>query len=67
MKLHFDSDEQAVIASFWGGAVARAYRKFDEHTKVEVHTEYLESIEPYRNENGYDIPGEFVIVFGRKG
>lgn len=67
LTLHFDSDEQAVIAAFLGGAVALAYRKFDEHTKVEVHTEYLESIDPYRNKTGYDIPGEFVIVFGRKG
>lgn len=66
MTLHFDSDEQAVIAAFLGGAVALAYRKFDEPTKEEVHEEYLESIVPYHNETGYDIPGEFVIVTGRK-
>ncbi|SHF57601.1 Ubiquinone/menaquinone biosynthesis C-methylase UbiE [Fodinibius roseus] len=67
MTLHFDSDEQAVIAAFLGGAVALAYRKFDDQTKEEAHAEYLESIGPYRDETGYDIPGEFVIVFGRKG
>lgn len=66
MTLHFDSDEQAIIAAFLGGAVALAYRKFDEQTKQEAHAEYLESIEPYRNGSGYDIPGEFVIVFGKK-
>ncbi|WP_372638994.1 class I SAM-dependent methyltransferase [Fodinibius sp.] len=66
MKLHFDSDEQAVIAAFLGGAVALAYRKFDEQTKEEAHAEYLESIGSYRDETGYDIPGEFVIVSGKK-
>lgn len=66
MKLHFDSDEHAVIAAFLGGAVALAYRKFDEQTKKKAHAEYLESISPYRNETGYDIPGEFVIVSGKK-
>jgi ubiquinone/menaquinone biosynthesis C-methylase UbiE len=66
MKLHFDSDEQAVIAAFLGGAVALAYRKFDEQTKEEAHEEYLESIESFSNGSGYDIPGEFVIVSGKK-
>ncbi|GAA5520104.1 class I SAM-dependent methyltransferase [Aliifodinibius salicampi] len=66
MKLHFDSDKQAVIAAFLGGAVALAYRKFDEQTKEDAHEEYLESIDSYRNETGYDIPGEFVIVSGKK-
>lgn len=66
LKLHFDSDKQAVIAAFQGGAVALAYRKFDEQTKEEVHEEYLESIGSYRDETGYDIPGEFVIVTGQK-
>lgn len=66
MALHFDSDEQAIIAAFQGGAVALAYRKFDQHTKEEAHAEYIESIQPYSNGSGYDIPGEFVIVSGRK-
>lgn len=65
-SLHFESDEQALVGAFLGGAVALAYRKFDEPTKEEVHREYLESIHPYRNGRGYDIPGEFVIVSGRK-
>lgn len=66
LKLHIDSDEQAVIAAFLGGAVALGYRKFDGQTKEEVHAEYLESISSYRNETGYDVPGEFVIVLGRR-
>lgn len=64
MTLHFDSDEEAIIAAFLGGAVALTYRKFDEQTKVEAHAEYIESIQPYRDSSGYEIPGEFVIVTG---
>lgn len=66
MSLQFDSDEQAITAAFLGGAVALAYRKFDEQTKEKAHREYLESIAPYRNKTGYEIPGEFVIVTGKK-
>lgn len=66
MSLHFDSDEQAITAAFQGGAVALAYRKFDEQTKEEAYREYLESIARYRNKTGYEIPGEFVVASGRK-
>lgn len=66
MTLHFDSDEQAITAAFLGGAVALAYRKFDKQTKNEVHAEYIESIKSYSDGSGYEIPGEFVIVSGRK-
>lgn len=66
ISLHFDSDKEAIIAAFLGGAVALAYRKFDEQTKEEAHREYLESIAPYSNGTGYEIPGEFVVVTGRK-
>ncbi|NGP75857.1 class I SAM-dependent methyltransferase [Balneolaceae bacterium YR4-1] len=67
VTLHYDSDEEAIIGAFLGGAVALAYRKFDESTKREAHEEYLESIEPYHDGEGhFDIPGEFVIVTGRK-
>lgn len=67
VALHYETDEEAIIGAFLGGAVALAYRKFDESTKEEAHAEYLESIEPYQDGKGhYDIPGEFVIVTGRK-
>ena len=66
VTLHYDTDEEALIGAFQGGAVALAYRKFDEESKEEAHAEYIESIEPYRTESGYEIPGEFVIVTGRK-
>lgn len=67
VTLEYESDEEAIIGAFLGGAVAMAYRKFDDETRDGAHAEYLESIEPFRNSSGYDIPGEFVIVTGRKG
>lgn len=66
VTLHYGSPEEAVMAAFAGGPVALAYQKFDEQTRDEAHEEYLESIAPYRNERGYEIPGEFVIGTGAK-
>ncbi len=43
-----------------------AYSRFDAKTKEEAHTEYRDSIEPYRRGSAYFIPGEFVVAFGRK-
>ncbi|HYW35213.1 MAG TPA: hypothetical protein VE868_07395 [Balneolaceae bacterium] len=37
-------------------------KKQDSKTRREVDEEYLDSIKQYRNEKGYDVPGEFVIV-----
>lgn len=66
ITLHYNTEEEAIVGAFLGGAVALAYRKFDEQVKNEVHEEYIASIEPFRNAHGFDIPGEFVIVKGRK-
>lgn len=64
--LEYASEEDALGAAFAGGPVALAYSRFDERTRDEAHAEYLASIEPYRSEDGYLIPGEFVVVRGRK-
>lgn len=56
----------ALMAILLGGAVALAYRKLNERIKEGVYEGYLESIDPYRNKTGYDIPGEFLIVSGKK-
>jgi len=64
--LHFKDKEQACTAAFLGGAVALAYRRFDDQTKEDVHKEYLDSIQQYRNGRSYDVPGEFVIAKGFK-
>jgi ubiquinone/menaquinone biosynthesis C-methylase UbiE len=64
--LHYETAEDALGAAFAGGPVAMAYSRFDEQTREEAHADYLSSIEPYRNGQGYEIPGEFVIVRGEK-
>lgn len=66
VNLHYDTGKDAIVGAFLGGAVALAYRKFDEQTKEEVHEEYLESILPFKSGEGYDIPGEFVVTKGLK-
>jgi ubiquinone/menaquinone biosynthesis C-methylase UbiE len=67
-RLHWASPEDAYGAAFIGGPVALAYSRFDDRTRDIVHAEYLKSIQPWRNPNGggYAVPGEFVIVAGRK-
>lgn len=65
-RLEWSSPEEACGAAFVGGPVALAYSRFDESTRQAVHAEYLSSIEPWRSGAGYSVPGEFVIVAGRK-
>jgi hypothetical protein len=64
--LRYDSAEDAIGAAFAGGPVAMAYSRFDEPTRADAHREYLESIEPYRRHDRFEIPGEFVVVAGWK-
>jgi ubiquinone/menaquinone biosynthesis C-methylase UbiE len=66
VKLHFASEDIALMAAFAGGPVALAYQKFDETVKKEAHREYLDSISGFRVNNGYEIPGEFVVTKGEK-
>ena len=66
VSLNYSSQKQALMAAFDGGAVALAYQKFDEQTKEDVHNEYLASIEPFKKNGIYQIPGEFVVVKGMK-
>jgi hypothetical protein len=49
---------------FTGGPVALAWSRFDHEVRARVRQRYLESIEMWRNDSGYRIPGEFVIVAG---
>ena len=65
-RLRYASGEDACGAAFAGGPVALAYSKFDDKVLDEVHKEYLDSIEAFRTGDGYDVPGEFVVVAGRK-
>ena len=65
----YDSDADACGAAFAGGPVALAYSRFDDRVRSEAHAEYLTSIFAYRRANGdegYDVPGEFVVARGVK-
>lgn len=64
--LQYDSPEDAIGAAFDGGPVALAYSRIDEKNREKAHSEYLASIEPYRDGSSYKIPGEFVVTSGRR-
>ncbi|HEX6144761.1 MAG TPA: methyltransferase domain-containing protein [Geminicoccaceae bacterium] len=63
--LHYSSTAAALDAVFQGGPVALAYSRFDAATRRAVHAEYLDSIAAYRADDGYRIPGEFVVAAAR--
>jgi SAM-dependent methyltransferase len=64
--LYFNDAKDALGAAFDGGPVALAYHRFNDSTKEQVHTDYLASLAPYKNGEGYDVPGEFVLAEGRR-
>jgi SAM-dependent methyltransferase len=65
VELVYADDAAALGAAFLGGPVALAYSRFDEATRASAHDDYLASIAPYRDGDGYRVPGEFVVVSGR--
>jgi ubiquinone/menaquinone biosynthesis C-methylase UbiE len=65
--LIYHNDHDACGAAFAGGPVALAYHKFSQETKDEAHFEYLDSIKQFHGQNGYAVPGEFVVAVGFKG
>jgi SAM-dependent methyltransferase len=66
VELPYRSAEEALAAAFAGGPVALAYSRFDEATREAAHDEYLASIADFRDGEGYRVPGEFVIVRGKR-
>jgi ubiquinone/menaquinone biosynthesis C-methylase UbiE len=60
-----DADE-ACDAAFIGGPVALAWSRFDAETRARARARYKHAIAPWRRNQGYRIPGEFVIVAGRR-
>ena len=64
--LHYIDADAACDAAFLSGPVALAYSRFDEATRLSVRAEYLASIEPWRYGEQFDIPGTFVIGYGRR-
>jgi ubiquinone/menaquinone biosynthesis C-methylase UbiE len=63
--LRYSNADQACDAAFVGGPVALAYTRFDAPTRVRVRAKYTEAIEPWRCGQGYEIPGQFVVVAAR--
>lgn len=66
IELRYADDQAALGAAFIGGPVALAHSRFDEEARRSAYSEYLASIAPYASGGGYHVPGEFVIVSGRR-
>jgi hypothetical protein len=65
--LKYANDQDALCAMIDGGAVALAAKRFDSATRSKVESELLKAFLPYKQPDGrYAIPGEFVVVKGRK-
>lgn len=63
-SLIFASEAQLLAAMIDGGAVAMAAKRFDAETRATVEREFLSSVAQWRQDKGYIIPGEFLIVSG---
>jgi len=59
--LPYADDAAALCAAFAGGPVALAYHRFDAEVRDAAHADYLASIARYRTDQGYRLPGEFVV------
>ena len=64
--LHWPNGEAVCQAMFAGGPVALAYSRFDVATREAVRAEFLTSVEPYREGDTWNIPGEFVYAVGHR-
>ena len=64
--LFYCDEESALEAAFAAGPVALAYSRFDEQTRLAAHREYLASIERWWDGSAFQIPGEFVVSWGRR-
>lgn len=64
--LYYQNAQQACDAAFIGGPVAMAWSRFDAETRQRVQARYVDAIEPWREGTGYRMPGEFVVLVGRK-
>ena len=60
--LTYQDADEACSAVFVGGPVALAWSRFDDGVRARVRARYVESIAPWRDEPGYRVPGEFVVV-----
>jgi ubiquinone/menaquinone biosynthesis C-methylase UbiE len=65
-ELPYADDDAASDAALIGGPVALAYSRFSDEIRTAVRAEYVASILPFRSNEGYRIPGEFVVAAGTK-
>jgi ubiquinone/menaquinone biosynthesis C-methylase UbiE len=63
--LAYATAELASDAVLVGGPVALAWSRFDAATRARVRARYLEAIAAWRVGEGYQLPGQFVIVAAR--
>jgi ubiquinone/menaquinone biosynthesis C-methylase UbiE len=59
--LVYANADDACNAAFAGGPVAMAWSRFDNEARERICARYLESIDPWRLDDGYRIPAEFVV------
>ncbi|HEY7640367.1 MAG TPA: methyltransferase domain-containing protein [Steroidobacteraceae bacterium] len=62
--LSYADAETACDAAFVGGPVALAWSRFDPEVRTHVRARYRHAIEPWRRNEGYRLPGEFVVAAG---
>jgi ubiquinone/menaquinone biosynthesis C-methylase UbiE len=61
-KLDYVDADEACDAAFVGGPVALAWSRFDDAARARVRARYVEAIGAWRDDRGYRVPGEFVVV-----
>ena len=60
--LDYANDDEVCRAAFVGGPIALAWSRFDDEAQVRVRKRYIDALAAWRTEQGYQVPGEFVIV-----
>lgn len=60
--LAYASADAACDAAFLGGPVALAWSRFDAAARARTRQRYLAAIAPWRQDGGYQLPGEFVVA-----
>jgi len=66
VTLRWTDDDDACAAMFDGGPVAYPYSLFSPEIKAQVARDYLASLAPYRDGEGFEVPAEFVCVAATK-
>ncbi len=62
--LKYKDEKEALGAAFEAGPVALAYHKFNEDTRQIVRAAYISSLAAYKKDEGFEVPGEFVVARG---